>query len=78
MTAKLYQLSDKDRMKVLRAAAVADSRALRLLPARVRCRPTDFDAAFADHEYLEARRRDTLRARRYRQQLKEQQHERAS
>lgn len=55
--------------RIFRAAAVADARALRLLPVGTRTAATDLAAALADAEYLEHRERENQRAREYRRRV---------
>lgn len=52
--------------RIWRAAALAESRALRLLPLGIRCQPLDLAAAVDDARYLARRSAENARARRYR------------
>ena len=60
------QSSVSEPWRLWRAAAVAESRALRLLGRPTRCRPLDLDAVLDDAEYLEMRAAESERARNYR------------
>jgi len=53
--------------RVWRAAAVADSRALRHLPAGVSHRPTNLQAALDDALYLIGRQRENERVKKWRE-----------
>jgi len=55
-----------DAWRVWRDAAVAESRALRLLPPNVKCRPLCLRSALDDDRYLMMRASENDRARQYR------------
>ena len=59
-----------DPWRVWQAAAVADARALRLLPAGTPVSPTNLDAALADADYLDMRAAENARAVDYRRRKK--------